>query len=50
MNWFFPRSVRPLVRVLRDMQDHVPGLAYFTSWYLELLVSGRDFALVHSMN
>ena len=34
-------SVRPLVRVLKHMQRHVPGLRHLNSWYLELLVSNK---------
>ena len=31
-------SVRSLVRILKSMQSHVPGLAHLNVWYLELLV------------
>ena len=31
-------SVRSLVRILKDLQRHVPGLSHLNSWYIELLV------------
>lgn len=31
-------SVRSLVRILKDMQKHVPGLQHLDSWYIQLLV------------
>lgn len=30
-----------MVRVLKHMQRHVPGLRHLNSWYLELLVSNK---------
>ena len=32
-------SVRSLVRILKDMEKHVPGLQQVESWYIQLLVS-----------
>lgn len=32
-------SVRGLVRILKDMQKHVPGLQQVESWYIQLLVN-----------
>jgi len=31
------KSVRSLVRILKDMQRHVPGLKHLNPWYIELL-------------
>ena len=31
-------SVRSLVRILKDMQRHVPGLQHLESWYIQMLV------------
>lgn len=38
-NLNFMLSVRSLVRILKDMQKHVPGLQHLDSWYIQLLVS-----------
>ena len=35
----FMFSVRSLVRILKDMQKHVPGLQLVESWYIQLLVN-----------
>ena len=32
-------SVRSLVRILKKMRGHVPGLSNLNVWYIELLVS-----------
>ncbi|KAL5468935.1 hypothetical protein EMCRGX_G030095 [Ephydatia muelleri] len=31
------KIVRSLVRILKDLQRHVPGLSHLNSWYIELL-------------
>ena len=37
-------SVRSLVRILKDMQRHVPGLQHLEPWYIQMLVSGTVLA------
>lgn len=39
-------SVRSLVRILKDMQKHVPGLQHLESWYIQLLVSNSRFLVM----
>lgn len=40
------KSVRPLVRILKDMKKHVPGLASLNPWYIELLSNCAVIPLV----
>ena len=37
LNYFF--SIRSLVRIIKSMKGHVPGLNHLNIWYIELIVS-----------